>query len=325
MVPAFGLFFYVSGRDFIMTTTLSTPSTHPAATGFGLMLYPSSIEVAKEMAKTLANSGLVPQAFAGKPDAILIAGAMGARLGLDIFSALAGIAVVNGRPTLWGDAQLAVCQARQDWGGMVVAWSGDGDDTTCTVTISRKGVGYSSATFSISDALTAGLWGKQGPWKQYPRRMVELRARAFAIRAAYADALAGFAQREEMEDAVEVTAERVTSVPDAQPAKVREIASAPAIVDPVASVRAENTTDPVAGDEPVIVEDLPADITTEFLQKELTVLWRMTPNGKDRAKAILAKWNLLAVSDMGGTDQEGRAQFLGEVRAAVAEMVKGVK
>jgi hypothetical protein len=235
------------------TTALTTQPAPPS--GFGLMLHPVNIEAAKDLAKTLANSGLVPQAYAGKPDAILIAGAMGSRLGLDIFSALAGIAVVNGRPTLWGDAQLAVCQARQDWGGMAVSWSGEGDETTCTVSISRKGVPDTSASFSIADAMGAGLWGKQGPWKQYPRRMVELRARAFALRAAYADALAGFAQREEVEDMEDVTAS-VRVIPEPVAAKTRTVV-APAAVDQVASAisSAENATDPAAG-EPVVIADL---------------------------------------------------------------------
>jgi hypothetical protein len=241
-----------------MTTALSTQSK---PSGFGLMLQPESIDAAREMSKILANSGLVPQAYANKPDMIFIAGAMGSRLGLDIFAALAGIAVVNGRPTLWGDAQLSVCQARQDWGGMKVDWSGDGDDTTCTVTISRKGVPDTSASFSIGDAMGAGLWGKAGPWKQYPRRMVEMRARAFALRAAYADALAGFAQREEAEDIKDVTAS-ARVIPEATAAKVRTIPSSSAAVDQVASAAVETATDPAAGkadDEEVVVTDIEAN------------------------------------------------------------------
>lgn len=159
------------------------------------------------VAKMLASSGLVPKAYENKPESVLIAGAMGARLGLDLFSSLSGIAVINGRPTLWGDAMLAVCQARPDWRGMTVTWSDD--QTACRVLVRRAihggTQGETIGEFSEQEAKAAGLWGKQGPWQQYPRRMIELRARSFALRSSFADALNGFACREEMEDVVDVT------------------------------------------------------------------------------------------------------------------------
>ena len=53
----------------------------------------------------------------------------------------------------------------------------------------------------MKDAKRAGLWGKPGPWTQYPRQMLFNRARAFAYRHAFADALFGVGFREEEEDA----------------------------------------------------------------------------------------------------------------------------
>ncbi len=200
-------------------STNTTPATQAAPSGFGMMLSPATIEAAKDLAKTLANSGLVPNAYAGKPEMILIAGAMGHRLGLDIFSAMAGIAVINGRPTLWGDAMLAICQARTDWGGMNVQQ--DHKNGSCVVTITRKGHGTGYVgSFSMEEAARAGLADKAGPWKQYPQRMVELRARSYALRGAFADALAGFHCREEMED-VEPRDVEHTMLPNPAPAKER--------------------------------------------------------------------------------------------------------
>lgn len=46
----------------------------------------------------------------------------------------------------------------------------------------------------------AGLWGKQGPWKTNPRRMLQMRARAFAGRDAVPDVLKGLAVAEEAID-----------------------------------------------------------------------------------------------------------------------------
>jgi hypothetical protein len=58
------------------------------------------------------------------------------------------------------------------------------------------------------DAKRAGLAGKSGPWSQYPARMLALRARGFALRNAFADALRGL-----------VTAEEAQDYPQAEPAR----------------------------------------------------------------------------------------------------------
>jgi hypothetical protein len=185
--------------------------------GFGMMLSPKTMDDAMAVAKQLSESQLVPKAFQGRPADILIAGAMGHRLGLDVFASMNSLAVINGRPTLWGDSMLGICQARADWAGMTVTWSG----TECTVTVKRRHhseVCEYQGTFSEAAAKTAGLLGKAGPWTQYPRRMIELRARAFALRAAYADALCGLVSREEMEGVtVDVTP---MAVPEPEPARI---------------------------------------------------------------------------------------------------------
>jgi hypothetical protein len=188
-----------------MTNAITT-----TAPGWSAALTPATTEEAWKIATAIAKSSLVPKQYQGQPGDIIIAASMGARLGLDPFSAMQGIAVVNGRPTLWGDAMLAVCQSRPDWRGQTVAWSGEGDKLTCTVTVRRQvaqAVDEYPGVFGVDDAKKAGLWTKQGPWSQYPRRMLELRARAFALRGSFADALLGFHAREEMEDVQDVTAQ----------------------------------------------------------------------------------------------------------------------
>jgi hypothetical protein len=55
-------------------------------------------------------------------------------------------------------------------------------------------------TFSEADAKKAGLWGKSGPWAQYPARMLQMRARGWALRDAFPDALKGLGIREEVQD-----------------------------------------------------------------------------------------------------------------------------
>ena len=70
---------------------------------------------------------------------------------------------------------------------------------TCTA----KRRGYEKPTvvrFSVADAKKAGLWGKSGPWSQYSKRMLQLRARGFALRDAFPDVLKGLVTAEEAQD-----------------------------------------------------------------------------------------------------------------------------
>jgi len=74
----------------------------------------------------------------------------------------------------------------------------DGDTAWCKV--KRRGEPEQVRTFSQADAKQAGLAGKSGPWSQYPKRMRQLRARAFALRDVFPDVLKGMPVAEEVMD-----------------------------------------------------------------------------------------------------------------------------
>ena len=303
-----------------MTTSLAT--THPAATGFALAMSPQTIADAREFCGMLAKTDFIPVKFRGKPDSIMVVGAMGARLGVDVFTAMGGIADINGRPCVYGDLMMAVCQNHPAFVDCVETFEGTAYDKEfrAVCVVSRKGREPVVRSFSVQEAMEASLWKKAGPWTATPQRMLQMRARAFALRDTFSDALAGFHAVEEMQDAIEVHAERV---PEAKDAKVRELTtSASAVVDPVASVRAENTTVPTAEEEPVVVEGLLAEITVEGIQKEFTILWKLAPGGKDKGKEILAAWKLNGVSEMAGADQEQRAKLCDAIDEARRALVK---
>lgn len=148
-------------------------------------------------AVAVGKSRLAPKGFES-PEAILVAMQYGLELGVGPMQALQGIAVINGRPSVWGDLALAVCQSKPDFEDIIEAISPDGFEAKCTV--KRKGRTPTARTFSMDDAKKANLLGKPGPWQQYPRRMLQMRARAFALRDCFADALKGISIREEAAD-----------------------------------------------------------------------------------------------------------------------------
>jgi hypothetical protein len=170
-----------------------------------------------DFCEKIAQSNLVPKDFRGRPADIIIAVQMGVEVGLKPIQALHSIAVINGRPALWGDGALAVVRARPDCEDVQETITGTGDDRTASCTIVRTGSSPVTQTFSALDAKRAKLFDKDGPWKQYPDRMLQMRARGFAMRDAFPDALKGFAIAEE---AMDIPAE-AAAAPDAPAAATR--------------------------------------------------------------------------------------------------------
>lgn len=163
-------------------------------------LVPDSIDSAFRLAKALASAGdMVPKHFQGKPEACMAAIVRGMEIGLAPMQALANIAVINGRASLWGDAIPALVQRAGHH--IDVEYEGSGDNLTAVATLTRGDTGKQVVRrFSIADAKRAGLLGKQGPWQQYPQRMIMHRARSWAVRDGAADALMGLQVAEETSD-----------------------------------------------------------------------------------------------------------------------------
>lgn len=154
-----------------------------------------------EMARMVASSGLAPAALKS-PEAVLIAMQHGMELGLSPMQAVQSIAVINNRPTIWGDAALALAMAHPEFEDIEETFErgATAEDMLAKCEVKRKGRSSVVRTFSVGDARKAGVWEKAGPWKQYPKRMLQMRARSFAIRDSFPDALKGVAIVEEMRD-----------------------------------------------------------------------------------------------------------------------------
>jgi hypothetical protein len=173
-------------------------SDHPMD---GLM--PVTIGDKMVMARTLAESGLIPKSL-DTPAKVFIALQMGHELGLKPMVAVNNITAINGKPTLSADLMVGLAKQHQDYAGMEVGYSGEGDALRCDVSVKRTlpngetetGVG----SFSLAEAKEAGLWDKAGGiWQKYTRRMLKHRASAYAIRDVFPDLLAGLHTTEEID------------------------------------------------------------------------------------------------------------------------------
>lgn len=165
-----------------------------------LILRPSTFAELDRFAQVAAKSKMVPTAYQNKPEDIMLAIQMGSELGLAPMQSLQGIAVINSRPSVWGDALIGLCRSSAACEDIAEKIEGDGDNRTAYCVAKRKGASPVTGRFSVADAKRANLWGKQGPWAQYPDRMLQMRARAFALRDAFPDVLKGLHVAEEVRD-----------------------------------------------------------------------------------------------------------------------------
>ena len=179
-------------------------------------LLPRSLKEALQLASLLSKSKLIPKGFEN-PEACLVGILYGMEVGLSPIAALQRMAIIEGRPTIWGDAALALVEAsgllirieerieirgpQSDQSSHEHHQSTNRQDTrTAICSVLRSGRSEPiTRSFSIEDAKRAGLWQKPGPWTDYPDRMLMMRARAFALRDAFPDVLMGLYLREEFE------------------------------------------------------------------------------------------------------------------------------
>lgn len=190
-------------------TELATKSTI-AMNGHGLEL--RTLDDAWRFATMIARSGMAPKDF-NSPDKIMVAMQHGAELGLGYMQSLHAIAVINGRPALWGDALPALVYGSGKCRYIKESTEGSGDGYVAICEAARKdNESQSTVRFGVDDAKAAGLWGKAGPWKQYPKRMLQMRARSFCLRDLFADVLRGIAVADEVRDYQPVTVQQ--SAPD---------------------------------------------------------------------------------------------------------------
>lgn len=211
--------------------------TKPALLAGGAIsaIVPQSIEESFRLSEAIHMSGMAPHGF-DSPQKVMIAMLAGLEIGLPPMAAVQSVAVINNRPCIWGDALIGVvrksplCQYVTEW------IEGEGDEMIAHCETHRKGEPRPvKMSFSVDDAKKAGLWqtearvtksSKNGgtyqkdndsPWYKYPKRMLQMRARAWCLRDVYADVTKGMQVREEVEDYQHVGPDNAKDVTPSRP------------------------------------------------------------------------------------------------------------
>ena len=185
-------------------------SAAPAAMS-ALVQMAREFEMCKGFLADLSRSRLCPKALRGSPNEIFYIIQQGQDVGLPPLQALQSISIINGKPCMYGDGMLALCIPHGD-----VQEQFDEQKQVATCTCRRPGKTPVTRTFSLQEAMNAGLvafdkeghalgksnegWTRNVPWGSYTRRMLQMRARGFALRDAFPDILKGIISAEEAMD-----------------------------------------------------------------------------------------------------------------------------
>jgi hypothetical protein len=160
-----------------------------------------------------AASDLVPRDYKGKAGNCFIAIQFGAELGIPPLQSLQNIAVINGKPGVYGDVGKALLLGKgfgiEERDIKEIEKTGE---AWCKITRPRHlnptNQPPTERTFSVANAKIAGVWGVN-VHKTHPYRRLAWRAFWFAARDAAADVLKGIGGIEELEsykaDAVDTT------------------------------------------------------------------------------------------------------------------------
>lgn len=220
---------------------------------------PQTMTEAIDFSNMLSKSTMVPKAYQNKPEDVLVAVQWGYELGLAPLQALQNIATINGKPSVYGDAAMALVQNSPVCEDVKEYFEGEGTSNPIAVCVAkRKNRTEVISKYSVEDAKRAGLWNKQGPWTQYPKRMLQMRARGFALRDAFPDVLKGLITVEEAQDYPEDTpVAQAPQIKHANPLDaIKEIVEASDVattevvsLDIPAAECSENTTVEVVSDQ----------------------------------------------------------------------------
>ncbi len=141
---------------------------------------------------------------------------------------------------------LAICRAAPAWSEAdFKEWiEGEGAQAVAHCTVRRRPNGnVAHYTFSMKDAQDASLVGKQGPWQQYPKRMMQMRARAFALRDTFTPELKGIRMAEEERD---ITPRPTPHLRQRRAAASNSVPVPPAVLEASCSAPPEDSTTPTS-------------------------------------------------------------------------------
>ncbi len=220
-----------------MNQAVATRKTSPPPLAKGGRIgaiIPQDIEQTYRLASAIAAADMAPKSYSRDANKIMVGIMHGMEVGLPPMAALQSIAVINGMPSIWGDGALGLVRSSGLLDEIKETIEGEGEESKAVCWVKRKGEEGIAREFSAADAKKADLWGKS-IWAKYPQRMLQMRARSWALRDGFADVLRGLHIAEEAQDMGSLyQAADGSYVPEGRPLREHYIKQAAAERDPPA-------------------------------------------------------------------------------------------
>lgn len=173
-------------------------------TPFTDAMRPKDLRELMRFCELVSQSAICPKSLKGDAMGVMVAVAAGEKHGMDVLGSIQNIAIINGKPSFYGDATLGICRKSPHFGGIRETAGGSFDKgdgwAECKVWRTGEEANPTVQRFTVDMAKRANLLGKQGPWREYPERMLMFRARGFALRDCFPDILSGIISAEEAMD-----------------------------------------------------------------------------------------------------------------------------
>ena len=169
--------------------------------GFGIKSLEEAFRFGQYVAKSKFFKALT------QPEQVVVTLQLANDNGVPFSLVASNIAFINGKACMFGDALIGIAWSNPNCADIAEKLEGEGDGMVATCTVKRKGAETPIVrSFSMADAKLAGLAGKD-VWKNYPQRMLQMRARSWALRDA--GLVQGIMTSEEVEDYVPAVAEPI--------------------------------------------------------------------------------------------------------------------
>lgn len=184
-------------------TTPTTPQPQPQQAiqrteRAPLAFVPRDMDEAWRFAQLLAQSSLIPDVLRGKPHDVLVATVTGAEIGVSPMQALREVHVVKGKPFIASLLRVALVLQSSE----CLLWQlVESTSTRATFKTQRRGSpSPTSMTYTMEDAILAGLPAQNSRYKTDPALQLRRRCAGRLIDEVYPDVVRGIRAREDMEE-----------------------------------------------------------------------------------------------------------------------------
>lgn len=193
------------------TTTPATPQLtaelilHKSPEGHEMSIFnkPEQFEYSLRIAKMLSSSDIVPEAYKGRVDNVMVALEISNRMQVSPLMVMQNMDIIHGKPGFNSKFCAAMVNGCGKYSALRYKYAGEGDKRSCMAYARELSTGdtLEGPPCSVSMAKTEGWWNKKGSkWPTMTELMLSYRAATFWTRVFEPGLTMGIPTSEEVQD-----------------------------------------------------------------------------------------------------------------------------